>query len=792
VAGAGAQARRVSLAAYDAAGKIDAVLDRPEIAGAVQDYAAQAAPAPCAEREVLQNPRFTEWAAQGETLAEQPPVSATSKEGVVLIETFRDQPAGILLDDIPIPRAVAFSADGGTLFVAEPEELLAIDLQTGIERPLGDSLSALDLAADPRGLLLAIDATGLSSVDPTTGQIASILTLNSAAAMALSPDGGIAYVAGSERIVGFDLNRRVPLFNIPTGSPAVAVSGDGTTLAAIDPATLRVASFDAMRGAPAWSVAPAGGLAPVALAFAADGSSLYVLAERQISPSLAGASSTGGPSGPTLFVYDGRGRQTQSLELANARFGSTALAVKPQGDRVYIAANALALDPSGARLAAVEDGTGIAVVSVGDRRPVGWALTAGQVTPAPPREDDPALIGAVLIEGALSQVRAVCGCAHELAVAVAAIPSFESRRSAGPPETVAEVFWYDPVGALLRNDLLALPPATAVVTQSRRLSSPAGSAQAEVRVSVTGGAYLLDTVSLRAVATLVRGDGWQPDTTLPARITSSADASGTTWRNLGADDGAVAQSVPLVAGVPLALGFDGQVVAGQPSLALRFLDGSGAAVGTEFALAVVASAFRQQPAKLTAPVNAASVTVRIVLPAGSALRVNSLALTPDPAAAVPVGFIAQSPGELHVTAARIVYDVGPGAVPAPPPNGLVPPTPPGAAPGTGGSSNNCCRETSAALGTITHALPSGVVRATARRVVRQGPMEPALLEVPGIGPARVRRLAAVGITSVSGLAAASPDRVMTALAGPAATPALVATMIDQARALLVRARGAGT
>jgi hypothetical protein len=797
VAGSGAQARRVSLAAYDAAGKIDAVLDRAEIAGAVQDYIALAVPAPCADREVLENTRFTAWAAQGGTLVEQPAVGATTRQGVVLIETFRDQPAATLLDDTPIPRALAFSVDGGTLFVAEPRALQAIDLQTGSQSTLGHGLSAIGLAANRGGnLLLVLDANGLSTVEVTSGQVVPILPLADAAAMALSPDGGIAYVAGSARIVAFDLNRLVSLFDIATGSPAIAVSGDGSVLAAIDPNTFRVVSFDAMRGTPAWSVAPAGGLVPVALAFAADGSSLYVLAEPQISPVRAAAVGTGG--GPTLFVYDGRGRQMQSLELANAGFGSSGLGsvglvVKPQGDRVYVAGTALALDPSGGRLAAVEDGTAITVVAVGDRRPVGWALTAGQVAPAPLRDADPTLVGAVLTEGALSLVRAVSGCAHELAVAAATVPSFASRRSAGAPEAVAEVFWYDPTGVVLRSDLLALPAASAVVTQSRRLTPPLGSAQAETRISVTGGACLLDTVSLRAVATLLQGAGWQPDASLPARIMSSADAQGRTWRNLGADDGAVVQSVPLVAGVPLALGFDGQVVAGEPSLALRFVDGGGVALGADVAVALVASAFRQQPAKLSPPANAASVSVRILLPAGSALRVNSLALTPDPAAPVPVGFIAQSPGELHVTAARIVYDIAPGALPAVPPNGLVAPTPPGAAPGTGGSSgDDCCRKTTAALGTITRALPSAMAWPTPRIIVQPAAIEPELRAVPGIGPARERRLVAAGITSVSGLAAASPERIGTALVGPATTPELVATLIEEARSLLLgRARGGG-
>lgn len=837
VAGTGPQAVRVSLAAYDPLGKIDAVLDRPEIAGAVQSYIAKSAPAPCATGEVLRNPQFVEWAAQGDVLAVLPPVptapsgpppgelaTATPGYEVLLLETFLDQPGARLLEGEAVPSALAFSADGALLFVVQQGGVKAVNPSDGSFRDLGVPLHPLALLADPLGGgLLAADGTGLQAIDPVTGQSQLVAPLAGAMAMAMAPDGTVAYVVGSGEIAAVDLRTRTPRYRFTLATPgkSIAVSPDGASLAAIDQSALRVVTIDAATGAPGWIASLPSGQMPQAVAFAADGSGVYLVADARSTPPGGTVPATTNGSALTLFAYDANGRQRDVLPLGVSTGGVAAIAVKPQGDRVYVAGTPLALDPGGGRLAVGVNGAAVGVVAVGVRRPSGWTLTAGQVEPvalpdffaagaAPP--DDPGRIAALVTEGALSQVCPVAEtCRHDLSVA-AITPQRLARSTA---EAVAEIFWYDAAGAFLHADALPVPAANIVVTQRRRLTPPSGSAQAEIRVSVTGGFCAFDEVSLVATDALLQDDAWQPDPTLPARLVASSDASGIVWRNLGASDGALTQSATLSSAAPLELGFRGAVVSGQPALSIGFLDTGGALIGSLAEVVLEARAFEQQSAQLLPPPGAAIASARILLPAGSALRVVQLALTARPAATVPCGFIAQAPGELHVSTASIVYDIASGPAPAPPAAGLVAPTPPGGTPGAGGA-DCCCAEP--APGTLAHTLrplPENLridrPPAQARPPVRQAaamwreaavwpkaPVRgmppagvPTLEDIPGVGAARNRRLNAAGIATVADLASATPEQVNAALAGPATTLALAASLVERARALLA-ARTAGS
>jgi hypothetical protein len=798
VAGSGPQAKRVSLAAYDPLGKIDAVLDRPEIAGAVQNYLAQTAPAPCAIGEVLQNPQFDQWAGQGNTLQKLPPIATQQGHelhDVVIIETFFDRPGALLLADEPIPDALAFSADGAVLFVALGKEgIKAVNPQDGTFRDLRTLLQPLALLADRHGGgLLAVDGSALQAIDPATGQPHVIAPLEGAMGLTVSPDGAVAYLVGNSEIAAVDLRTRMPLYSISIKmpAPAIAVSPDGATLAAIDQSVARVVTFRAATGAPCWAAGLPAGLMPQAVAFAADGSSVYVVADAQSTPTGGTAAAAQG-SELTLVAYDANGRQRVVLPLAVTAVAPISLAVKPQGDRIYIAGAAMALDPGGGRLAVGINGAVVGVVGVGERRPSGWSLTAGQVEPTALPDfaaagavplDDPGRIAALLTAGALSQVRPVAeACLHDLSVA-AILPQ---GKPSGTAEAVAEVFWYNAAGTFLRGDMLPLPPANVVATQRSRLTPPPGSAQAEVRVSVTGGSRAFDSVSLRTTDALLQDEVWQPDPALPARIVATSDVTGTTWRNLGANNGALKQSVTLSSAAPLELAFRGAVISGQPALSVGFLDANGTAVGSDVNIALDAPAFGLQTAQLSPGQGAVTASVRILLPAGTALRVAQLALMARPAAAVPCGFIAQAPGELHVTDARIVFDIASAPAPAPPVGGLVAPTPPGGTPGAGGS-QCCCDDAAPTQGVLARSLRPlpGSVPITLPLPRSQPPVKaPALGEISGIGRARTRRLNAAGIATVADLASSTPEQVNAALAGPAMTMALASDLIEQARALL--------
>jgi hypothetical protein len=230
------------------------------------------------------------------------------------------------------------------------------------------------------------------------------------------------------------------------------------------------------------------------------------------------------------------------------------------------------------------------------------------------------------------------------------------------------------------------------------------------------------------------------------------------------------------------------------------------------------------------PPGAVQAEVRVNVPPGSEVRIGAFALRAAPEVAVPVRFIADSPGELSVSDAPIVYDRTAPPLPPVPPNGLAPATPPDTTPGKADRSHDCCpvcgahdslsrQEPSRTRGGRPASmrecrncgarvvLPGGELRSDAREVgganrlltrssqgilgqrVRRAltpragepiershapepPLEPADVLAPGliagIAERRVERLRNAGIPSVGLLAAASTDEVRRVLGVSAA------------------------
>lgn len=792
VAGSGAQASRRKLNAYDPLGKIDMVINRPEIAAAVQSYLDAAAPPRCAARAVLLNPDFAQWQARGDMLAAVPPIEGL-KGGVDLFETFFDR---LLLSlDPGHAQALAWSADGATLYAAEPQTLLSIDPRTGGSTRRSIPLSPIAVAADPTGTgLYALDDTGLFAIDPADPATApNLLSLKGGQALAVAPDGSRVYAASDKTIVAFDVASQTPVYQVTLTSQrqSLALTPDGALLVALDQNNGRVAVFDAAGGAAQWSAAMPGGSVPQAVAVSADGSLIYAAG---LSP--AGTNLTG----IGLAAFDLRGRVQQMLTLDISAETGLRIAVKPQGDRVYVGEAELALDPSGATLAVSAPTKNVGVVSVGTRLPLHWTLTAGSVMPMASRAD-PGRVVAVLSEGSLSQVQPVSpGCPHDFSVTGRVRPGRSQHAQA---DGVVELFWLDASGALLRTDSLALATAPVSTTQKRALMPPPASAQVEARVRVAGGECVIEAISLRSTDAALRPDGWLTDPAAPAGIVVTRSADGTIYRNLGAADGAIVQTASLLTDAPHELVFAGAVLAagaaGLPSIEAVWQDAAGAALGAPPIVALDGPAFGLQPAVIgTPPAGASAVRVRVRLPAGSALRLEGLEALPRPAVSVPVGFVAQSPGELHVSNARIAYDLRPPPAPAPPAGGLAPPTPPDRKPGEPGAP--CCLapalSPTAATGTLVGALlprpslrPAPVAPPPVPQPQPSGPAPP-LAAVAELGPARVRRLNEIGITTVQDLATALPERVLAALAGPAMAE-LAARVVERAKALVSPSSTAG-
>jgi DNA-binding beta-propeller fold protein YncE len=796
VAGAGAQAQRVSLAAYNALGKVDAVIDRPEIASAIQSYVAQTIPAPCAAAELLANPDFMRWTAQGAILGALEPVSLDSSGSLMLLDTFFDTLVTAFSPSKGSPRALTYSPDGTALYVAVDDGIAAVDTATLAVTPLIANQPAVVLAADPRGrrLYALDDRSGrLTAIELSTKRAESVFSFQDGGALAISPDGTRVYVAGKSELLVYNLVTGTERYRLTVAAthPALALSPDGRMLAAIDQTKGIVATFDAASGTRIWSAplpqpqAPTETLVPQAVSFASDGTNVYA-----VGIPTTGVAGTGGPA-PVLHAFDGRGRLRQSIALPNEA-GTASIAVKPQGDRIYVAGAALAVDPGGSRLAVSGGDTEVARVAVGYRRPVNWALTAGQVAPQP-SSGNPARIQARLSSGSLSQVVTVApGCSHDFTV-VSLVDL--AAKDAPAADAVAEIFWLNATGGLLRGDSVTLPPSANFVTQCTRFTPPERSAQAEVRVRAAGGDCVLQTVSLKTTDALLRDDAWQPDPGGSALLAITQDATGTTYRNLGTTDSAVMQRAELTAAGNYSLDFAGLVIAGaantSPSIAITFQNANGAVLGAGHRITLDLLAFAGQPAQIMAPPSSAAVTIRIILPAGGGLAIERLSLVSQPTVAFPCSFIAQSPGQLHVSNAHVVYDTQAAPPPQPPPGGLSNPTPPETTPGN--SSQTCACNGAQQTGTAREGKPTAVLpapmamRTTAPVSLTARASEQPLIAVKGIGPARERRLVAAGIARISDLAVATPEAVAKALGGPAGGVELGRTLIEEAKSLLRRA-----
>ncbi|SDR60358.1 Helix-hairpin-helix domain-containing protein [Rhizobiales bacterium GAS113] len=796
-AGAGAQQQRVSLSAYDALGKVDAVIDRPGIASAVQSYVGQAAPAPCQAMELLQNSDFSQWTTVGTAFGQVSPIPLHATLQVV--DTFRDQV--VASNDLDAdPQFLAFSADGTTLYVATSNSVFPVDTTTFAQ---GQDLSALNKVPFGSAIALACDSVGrmlyvlgsqaLVAVDLVTNTSRIALgDLVAGRALALTRDGRSVYVAATDRtgaaIFALDLMTGTTRYRIPIGAPDLTLTPDGTMIVAIDGANGRLTSFDAATGNPGWVATLPQQLLAQAVIAAVNGNGVYVV-----------GAPAGNSNDLSLLTFDSRGRvgPTPAIALGSFSGKQIALAVKPQGDRLYVAMTPLALAPAGDRLVAAGSsesvGAIIAAAAIGTRQPSAWTLTAGSVRSVE-TSDDPPRLEALLTAGSLSQVVAVApGCSYDLAV-----DTLAGRTPMQTPEAVAEVFWLDSSGTLLRGDSLALPNSTLFVRQQKRLTPPPASAQAEVRVRVADGICLLRATSLKMSDSVLQDDAWQPDPVAPSLIVITKAASATTYRNPGIATAALVQNVTLEANTAYLLNVSGSAIAGaanaSPDLELSYQDANGTSIGTASRLAIDPIGFSSRSALLTPPPSSTTAQLRIVLPAASTLVAERLQLLPQPVVAVPCTFIAQSSGELHVSRAQIVFDWAPAAPPLPPKGGLSAPTPPDRRPGDPACPPCPCEAPAAAVGVAPVPAPAPVTGV----VVPSRPSPPVVPDMPltsiqGIGAARAERLVVAGIRTVGDLAAATPARIIAAFAGTvAATPALASTLIERAKLALAEPQSGGS
>ena len=893
--GQGTRLQRAGLAAYDALGKIDMVVDRPDIAAAVQGYLAQVAPPQCSTQELLQNPDFAQWSAQGgglgaSTVLTAGTVGAVGGLELVFLDTLLERspgtsvarPRGLGGTNFGEPTVFAWDAAGTTLYVGDANgHLAAMDPGSfeGTLLPSGASLAANELAADPLGAALyVLQSDGLYAVDVAAQSRSQVFAATPAGttvatALAISHDGATAYVAlwgANPEVVAIDLAAETERYRFPFAAARLAVSADDALLIALDPNGAQVAAFRTGSGISAWAVALPGGLDPasqlaaaaIPIDVATTALGIYVLVARYPGGAAAlvaaASNAVAGPAGApaaarpgviaaataqlresAIYALGPDGSVLDAADPVEASPGQllAKLAAKPQGDRLYAAhVTRMAVHPSGNPLCVLATGgQQIASIPVGVRQPSHWSLTAGSVAPIA-RPDGSAGLLAALTDGALSQVVAVSPlCPHVLAVNAQVGPddALQMRRTAvtdasvalaTAPDAAADLLWRDAAGTLLRQDTLALPRSLRSVTRTLQVSPPAAAAQVEVRLRVDAGVCRLQSVSLHASDALLQEAGWvQESAATSASIAMLRRPGFAVYRNLGASDATLVQTTAVPAGALLELSVDARVLStagANPRIEVTFLDAAGTALApvqsielAAFALVPLRARLQVPPAQTAAPAasgaSAPVARIRLVLPAASALRVDQLGMVEIATVDLPCTFIAQSTGALHVSNAIIAYDMTAPPPPAPPAAGLSPVTPPPGAPATGQdcacdaaapTSSGATFGATAAATAAVRPTDAPAVRATAPArdpaplvaEVAVIPPDLPLTSVIGIGPARARRLQAAGITSLRGLARATPEQLAAAFSGMIGiAPVFIANLAEQARAALLAISGTG-
>jgi len=404
---------------------------------------------------------------------------------------------------------------------------------------------------------------------------------------------------------------------------------------------------------------------------------------------------------------------------------------------------------------------------------------------------------------------------------------------------LAEVLWRSPACGQIRRDEIpfveyeeksriekvreSVPPD--LRPHHATLEAPEGAPQAEIRFSAPAGvAAIIDRASFMPAPALANGNlqaeengalsGWELEPPAAAGVNLIASAWSVSIRNSGTSTAILKQRLPLAAGQPFQLVFNGarrdtNAAAANPRVEAAYLDGSGSEITPASGLDVETGSPPELKIETTTPAGTAQVEVRLVLSAGSVLEVTNLTLDPLVMVRVPVTFLAQTSGELVVSDFHVAYELLEPTPPAAGAAGLCSATPPGQPPGQAPQDTcycPCCHTErkmtavkvvttragrlalagmcptcgarltrvggqDAAPGSSTVVRPaSGLPGPTALRIMRL-PTQPAAVEekrviempglaaVQGIGPALAQRLEQIGIGTLELLAAAQPEAI---------------------------------
>jgi predicted flap endonuclease-1-like 5' DNA nuclease len=720
-------------------------------------------------------------------------------------------------------QLMALSPDGSKLYVViqpphstgtiPPPEVDVIDTSLLVQAALGQkpapTLRKLPLPAGMR-------ATTIDALVP-------------------SADGQALYVLLNKALTTPSLVNLLSTANpIPLAGPAVlfAVTPDSSrAIVALNTGDIYV--VDLSGGTPPKQLLKLTGT-PAAIALSPDGARAFISRTDKKVDVVTLARGTASPNPITTAIESA----TQSI------------AVTPQGDRIYLTG-----------------GGNIQFIPIGFRQPADWAVTSGTVSLQCVPGAGPVMVLGGLIpplgggikppppasDTAGSQVvPASGGCPYEL--------SFSAL--AANDGAIAELLWSaSDCTPLPASNPIPIPAGAGIATTSQRVrvTAPAGATQAELRfqvpagnVAVVGQASLAGTSGTLTNAnlnTLTAGkpDSWTVQAAQTAALTFVDTGTSVQITNGGSATADLFLKPAVQAGNQFLLVLQATVI--QPTepgasatkqtarLELRWFDASNSPIRPSPGLDIAPGAFDYSAAGGTVPRTAALAEIHLLVPSGMVLNIKAISLRFFQPVTIPISFVAQSPGNLTVSAMSVAYEPA-ASVPLPvPPGGLCPPTPPpqaaqtshnscfccccgtqrpvknpkptttpGGRPGTTGTCAQC-GTTLTRLGgqltpgstnipttfTYTHAtapvtteqLVSIIESLQTSTTGQSGQLTVGeLTRVTGIAQARASQLEAAGITTLQQLAGSQKETIAAILEGPGMSPDVAQTFIDQAKKLL--------
>lgn len=229
------------------------------------------------------------------------------------------------------------------------------------------------------------------------------------------------------------------------------------------------------------------------------------------------------------------------------------------------------------------------------------------------------------------------------------------------------------------------------------IETPAEAVQAEVRFIVPlGNTAVIDRVSLM-VTTRVVVDGsltemaddkpahWQLAPENASGLSFTPGKRGTLIENTGEETVTLGQTHAIEAAKPFVaeLRADATHAEIEPKLELRWIAEAGNPAPA--VLVVSAAASENRIMEGTVPEGTSQVELRLLVPPESSLDIEQLSLTQPQNTVVPITLVAQAPGEVTVTDARLNYELDPLPRPPVPAQGLCEATSP-----DGESKGDCC------------------------------------------------------------------------------------------------------